>query len=104
MNVFGQAVIVTDEQIADLRRRLARLRGDDVSDVNQVSTERGPTHGTRTPQAGYVLRDDGCLRKNLTQSWRVPGGNFALTGRSTSIRREQERRAGRMSQPGKTKL
>jgi hypothetical protein len=32
VNVFGQAVIVTDEQIADLRRRLARLRGDDVSD------------------------------------------------------------------------
>jgi len=32
MNVFGKAVIVTDEQIADLRRRLARLRGDDVSD------------------------------------------------------------------------
>jgi hypothetical protein len=32
VNVLGQAVIVTDEQIADLRRRLARARGDDVSD------------------------------------------------------------------------
>jgi pyruvate/2-oxoglutarate dehydrogenase complex dihydrolipoamide dehydrogenase (E3) component len=32
VNVFGQSVIVTDEQIADLRRRAARLRGDDVSD------------------------------------------------------------------------
>jgi hypothetical protein len=32
VNVFGRAVVITDEQIADLRRRLARLRGDDVSD------------------------------------------------------------------------
>jgi hypothetical protein len=31
VNVFGQAVVITDEQIADLRR-LARLRGDDVND------------------------------------------------------------------------
>jgi hypothetical protein len=30
VNVFGNAVVVTDEQIADLRRRLARIRGDDV--------------------------------------------------------------------------
>ena len=28
VNVFGQAVVVTDEQIADLRQRLARIRGD----------------------------------------------------------------------------
>jgi hypothetical protein len=27
--VLGQAVIVTDEQIADLRKRLRRLRGED---------------------------------------------------------------------------
>jgi hypothetical protein len=33
VNVMSQnAVVITDEQIADLRRRLARLRGDDVSD------------------------------------------------------------------------
>jgi hypothetical protein len=32
-NVFASnAVVITDEQIADLRRRLARLRGDDISD------------------------------------------------------------------------
>jgi hypothetical protein len=29
VNVLGQAVIVTDEQIADLRKRLRRLRGED---------------------------------------------------------------------------
>jgi hypothetical protein len=29
VNVFGRAVVITDEQVADLRRRLARLRGED---------------------------------------------------------------------------
>jgi hypothetical protein len=28
VNVLGQAVIVTDEQIADIRARVARLQGD----------------------------------------------------------------------------
>ena len=29
VNVFGQAVVITDEQVADLRARLRRLRGED---------------------------------------------------------------------------
>jgi hypothetical protein len=28
VNVFGQAVVITDEQVADIRMRLARLRGE----------------------------------------------------------------------------
>src|SRR5437867_11383551 len=67
---------------------------------------RGHRHkGCSTLQIVTWLRDfystDSLSIRKLRNSWRVPGGNSALEGRSTFMPARKNRRAGQMSQPKK---